>query len=296
MWEKVILYGCLTGLSRECTIRPTRWSPARNGSAGGSFVPTRKFVVEEVYPRILYAFSDVICFVTEAANVAEDTLGRLIKWADKSLSKTLNQPALPHAIIIVNGTKSNPEEWLDEDVATEQMLRNKGQMNLSDPELRKIAEGWGRITPGGPPLRTLYDVLSKYFGNIRVVYVPAKHAASHDTMYKQFQGLRRRIELESKAVQEYREQSWTLWDAEQLAVYFADAFEHFTNDLEKPFDFLKSSRKNNPIPKGFSQHISNLMRLMSDKARDQSETDRRIAALVASYISVESVNSGTQRK
>jgi hypothetical protein len=253
-------------------------------------------VVEELYPRLLYAFSDVICFVTEAANVAEDTLGRLIKWADKTLSRTLNQPALPHAIIVVNGAKSNPEEWLDEDVATDRMLQNKGQMNLSDPELRKIAESWQNVRGEGPPLRTLHDVLSKYFGDIRVVYIPAKHAAPHDTIYRQFQKLRARVEAQSRAVQIYREHSWTLWDAEQLSIYFVDAFEHFTNDLDRPFDFFKSSRKNNPIPKGFEQHICNLMRLMSVKTRDQPEIDRRIAALLASYISIECVNSGTQRK
>lgn len=56
---------------------------------------TRKFCVEDMYPRIIYAFSDVVCFVTERANTAEVTIERLIKWADKVLTKTVNQPSLP---------------------------------------------------------------------------------------------------------------------------------------------------------------------------------------------------------
>lgn len=46
-------------------------------------------------PQILYAFSDVICFVTQQANIAEDIVERLIKWADKVHLKSLNQVALP---------------------------------------------------------------------------------------------------------------------------------------------------------------------------------------------------------
>jgi hypothetical protein len=250
--------------------------------------------VDELYPRIVYILSDVICFVTEATNTAEVTLGRLIKWADKTRSGTLNQPALPHAIIIVNGTKSNPEEWLDENVATRQMLQSRGQIGLSDRELVEIAKRWEGVIGTSP--MTLYDILSRYFGNIRVVYIPPKDGASHDIIYRQLQKLRARVETESRAVRSSRGRSGSLWDAEQLSAYIVDTFEHYTNDLNRPFDFFKSFRENNPIPKGFTQHMTDLMRLMSASTRDQSEVDRRVAALVSSYILFEFVKFGTRRK
>src|SRR5436305_11041691 len=77
--------------------------------------PTRSYCVGEVYPSMLYSFSEVICYVTSQPNTGEVTLSQLIKRADKSLTKTTNQPALPRAIIIINGLRTHPEEWLNKD-------------------------------------------------------------------------------------------------------------------------------------------------------------------------------------
>ncbi|KAF8538684.1 acyl transferase/acyl hydrolase/lysophospholipase [Trichophaea hybrida] len=59
-------------------------------------------VVNNLYPTILFPFSDVICFVTKSIKKIEHHVGNLISWAEKAFDRSLNQPMLPYVIIVVN--------------------------------------------------------------------------------------------------------------------------------------------------------------------------------------------------
>jgi hypothetical protein len=255
--------------------------------------PTRKFCVEDLYPRIIYAFSDVICFVTERANTAEVTIERLIKWADKVLTKTVNQPSLPRAIIVVNGMKNNPTDWLDEDFATNAMLRETRNMLLVDPEIRKISQSWQDKLPNGRRLDSLFDLLQLYFEDICVVYIPLKHGNPPDIIYEQYQKLRRRIEIESEKIQTKKDRSWNRLNTTELARFFNGAFDHFSHNFNEPFDFFKFSRKNNPLPVAFDQHVTNLMRKMKQDNKNVGDLDTRIGSILASCISLGTLEAET---
>jgi hypothetical protein len=255
--------------------------------------PTREFCVNDLYPRILYAFSDVICFVTESANSTEVTVKRLIEWADKVLTKTINQPSLPRAIIIANGMKNNPLEWLDEATATQAMLRDTKNMRLVDPGISKIVQSWHEKLPSGRRLRSLYDLLQLYFEDICVVYIPSKDSTAPNILHQQYQKLRNRIERECASIQAKKEQAWNRQNTAEVARYFKGAFDHFSRNFDEPFDFFRFSRENNPLPEAFDQHASNLMRKMQQDDRNSDHLDARIATILASYISLGTLENET---
>ncbi|KAH8672607.1 hypothetical protein BGZ60DRAFT_563027 [Tricladium varicosporioides] len=253
--------------------------------------PTRKFCVEDLYPRMLYSFSDVVCFVTQQANTAEVTLEKLIKWADKVSTKTLNQLALPCAIIVVNGIRNNPEDWLDEKVATELMLRNVKNMQIVDPEMRRIADAW---SSPNRKLGSLEDIVKLYFDGIRVVYIPSKDNCAPDILYRQLQKLRNRILEETSRIQDKKNKSWSRLSAVELQIYFNSAFHHFSHFASQPFDFYTVSKSIRPPPEAFDQHISHLMGRMENydlKNNRIGSLDDRIALIVASCISLAMLES-----
>jgi hypothetical protein len=44
----------------------------------------------------------------------------------------------------------------------------------------------------------------------------------------------------------------------ELNIYFQSAFDHFSKTLDDPFNFIKVSMLNNPIPANFGGHILQL--------------------------------------
>ncbi|KAF4625168.1 hypothetical protein G7Y89_g12998 [Cudoniella acicularis] len=166
---------------------------------------TRKFCVEDLYPRILYTFRDVLCFVSEQSNTIETTLEKLIKWAHKVVESSVNQSTLPRVIIIKNGLEDDARGWLDEESATKKMLEHTQQLRTLDKDMLEIVEYWKNA---GKKPTSLADLPNFYFSNVRAVYIPSKGNTPDDVLYKQYQQLRRRVELESEAVAERKRLEW----------------------------------------------------------------------------------------
>jgi len=252
---------------------------------------TRKFCVEHVYPRILYAFSDVICFVTQQANIAEDIVERLIKWADKVHLKSLNQVALPHALIVVN---QKPISCSDERLASSEMLGKMQDWKLIDSELGKIAAKWNDLLPEGSQVKSMRDLLLRYFGSINVVHIPHIDAGP-DQVHRQFQQLRTRIENEKAAVQGKRWRAFSQINAVQLETYLNAAFNHFSKDINEPFDFFKYSLDNNSLPEGLTGHATRLMSRIREKEWNAKWLDKRSAEIFSSYITLRIVSKEIRR-
>jgi hypothetical protein len=57
---------------------------------------SRKYCVEHIYPQILYAFGEVLCYVIQQNHrVAESLVSQMIMWADKARNASLNHITLP---------------------------------------------------------------------------------------------------------------------------------------------------------------------------------------------------------
>ena len=75
---------------------------------------TRDFAVANLYPRLLFSFSDTVVFVLRNPRVVESVFTLLLEWASAALESASNQPVLPAAIIALNATEINvdPLQWV----------------------------------------------------------------------------------------------------------------------------------------------------------------------------------------
>jgi hypothetical protein len=166
-------------------------------------------------------------------------------------------------------------------------------MRLIDPEIRLIKQSWRNKLPNGRRLESLYDLLQLYFEDICVVYIPLKLGHAPDIIYEQYQKLRRRIETECEKIQTKKDQSWNRLNTTELSRFFNGAFDHFSHNFNEPFDFFKFSRQNNPLPVAFDQHASNLMRKMQQDNRNIINLDTRVGTILASCISLGTLEAET---
>ncbi|KAK6510149.1 hypothetical protein TWF481_004862 [Arthrobotrys musiformis] len=81
---------------------------------------SRSFVVKELYPRVLFTFSDVVVFVLRNHKKFEDTIEKLVRWADATFETSSNRPVFPTAIVAMNGLPHENRPLEDWDVGSSQ--------------------------------------------------------------------------------------------------------------------------------------------------------------------------------
>lgn len=92
-----------------------------------------------------------------------------------------------------------------------------------------------------------------------------------------------------------------LLDVEDQQAYLQEAFNHYASTLDSPFDFVKASFRNSPIPPDFGGNILKLALNVMDilQARRDNVIDPRrifseIAYMVASCIMLENARHKTK--
>ncbi|KAI1170029.1 hypothetical protein F4777DRAFT_592252 [Nemania sp. FL0916] len=252
----------------------------------------REYAVSQLYPRILYTFSDVVVFVLRNPRSFESTvLHRLIKWGAASIDKSINQPVLPHAIIVLNATDTNidEKEW-DISKATQMLMTDISDAIQREPILQHYAQIWSQR---GRHLRTTKELLECYYASISVVRVPYK--GSYMLMNEQAGKLSELIKDRCAAAHAKKKHARMLANTEKLQFYLQAAFDHFTRDLNTPFDFVKEMLRHSPISRNFEGNILGLAVLIKDNAlhpaiRDDAEQIfRAIGPMIASCVMLDAV-------
>jgi hypothetical protein len=246
----------------------------------------------------------------------ETVFAQLIKWADMVIQKSVNQPMLPFAIIVINGLKKevcDPREYLSECVAhtinqstnhgvdwwsdeltKEQLERLKNCVN-SDPELRKFAELWRSM---GTDVQTLEDLVRCYYSGIKIVCIPDME--SHDATYviERYQKLRQEIHDAAKTTKEARKKAHLLMNSDELGVYFGYAFDHFSTHALGPFNFLAAAFHRQPVNATFKTHIIKAAScLLETRSFDTAaELFKTLSPLIASSILLEVCRKGYPQK
>ncbi|KAL5397840.1 hypothetical protein PMIN03_006175 [Paraphaeosphaeria minitans] len=259
----------------HCMPRDIKW-------ANSPETLKRQYAVTELYPRLLYTFSDVIVFVLRNPKVFESTVvSLLIDWASTSLEKSLNQPTLPHAIIALNATdtKVNQGEW-DPEYATELLMSSVSGAINRYPNFRALKDHWSER---GKQIHTMKDLLECYYSSITVVRIPGegRYMMIDDQVEKLHDEITRRCSESFNA----KRRSRMLSNSETLNTYLQCAFDHFSQDLHQPFDFMDISFKINPIPSHFGGNILRLAVAMQSRHRDNPRTMfKELSYMVASCI------------
>ncbi|KAI0024490.1 FabD/lysophospholipase-like protein [Xylariomycetidae sp. FL0641] len=252
----------------------------------------REFAVAQLYPRILYTFSDVVIFVLRNPRAFESTvLHQLIRWGAASIDKSINQPVLPHAVIVLNATDVNVDEkeW-DVDQATEMLLSDIHGAIFREPVLKEYVETWrkrGRI------LSSTQELLECYYASISVVRVPYK--GSYMLMNEQAGKLTDLVKNRCAASHAKKRQMRMLATSEKLEFYLQAAYDHFTKDLNSPFDFVQETLRHSPISRNFEGNILSLALSIRDYSihshlrADAEQIFRAIGPVIASCVMLDAV-------
>ncbi|KAK5102797.1 hypothetical protein LTS08_003597 [Lithohypha guttulata] len=248
---------------------------------------TRKYFVENLYPRLLYTFSDVIVFVVKNARTIEDVVEQLISWADAVIQSSSNQPVLPHAIIVLNASDNKDERLWDVDVSTTALLNNVRVAVNQNPILKKYAAKWGyRID-------SAQSLLLSYYSSIRVVRIPEKSQPT--LIHRQIQRLYSEINVASSSSHSAKHRVRMKLNCEELQPYLQRAFDHFCSDLDDAFDFVKASYANSSIPSDFSGNILKIAVSIMQKWQNKLTGPllfKELSFLVAGCVMLDAIRQG----
>lgn len=102
----------------------------------------RKAAVNSLYPRFLYIFSDIICLVAKNPKTFGAIVTTLMQWSETGAGKSLNQYALPAAVIIINQPTTEFPSWTttDTEVATNEFFISIESELQSNNALKAIAK------------------------------------------------------------------------------------------------------------------------------------------------------------
>jgi hypothetical protein len=181
-------------------------------------------------------------------------LTKLVQWASVSMEKSLNQPALPHAIIALNATDMaiDSNQW-ETQHSTDKLLSDVRDAVRKIPMLQERAAQWqdkGRI------INNTKDLLYCYYSSVTVIRIPVK--GRYMLMDQQVGKLREEIVFRSNQSHYTKARIRMLSNGDDLQMYLQAAFDHFAQDLDTPFNFVEVALRSNPIPLNFSGNILKL--------------------------------------
>ncbi|KAF2721275.1 hypothetical protein K431DRAFT_224804 [Polychaeton citri CBS 116435] len=238
--------------------RPIQW-------AQNEETRQREYAVTALYPRLLYTFSDCVVFVLRNPKTFQSAvLTKLLDWGAASLEKSINQPALPHCIVALNGTDPSVDdrEW-DTSYATQRLLSSVSTV-LDEldgvPRYRELADYWRGL---GKHIYTIEDLILRYYSSFKVIRIPAK--PKYMVINEQIGELHNMIKANCEHSFRSKRTARMLTNADELNIYLQSGFDHFTRYLNIPFNFMQISLLRNPIPNDFGGHILQLCTTISKK-------------------------------
>lgn len=227
--------------------RPIEWANTEESRQ-------REYAVTALYPRLLYTFSDCVVFVLRNPKTFQSAvLTKLLDWGVAALEKSINQPALPHCVVALNGTDPavDDREW-DVNFATQSLLSSvRGALDYVEgvPRFRELAEHWRSL---GKHIYTVEDLILRYYSSFRVVRIPSK--PRYMVINEQIGKLHQVIKTNCEESFRTKRRARMLTNADELNVYLQSGFDHFTTHLNVPFNFMQISLLRNPIPNDFGGH------------------------------------------
>ncbi|KAI4192229.1 MAG: hypothetical protein LQ346_004408 [Caloplaca aetnensis] len=258
---------------------------------------SREIVVNQLYPRLLYTFSDVVCYVTNNPRATETELDHLFQWASIGHDRTVNQAVRPGLIIVINkDAPDSDERWLDVDYATNELLRH---LELST-KFEDLKEQW-RLR--GSCISTAKDLILCYYDSFRIICIPSLTPETTHEITIQFSKLYREIRDTSRRLRSKRIRAQMNLDVRSFCNYVEHVYNRLARDMLSSVDFHYLASRNATRPIKFRDHVVALMvKLKEDEENvdppcDVKETEliKRVIPFLASCIASHSVNDNTQR-
>jgi hypothetical protein len=170
-----------------------------------------------------------------------------VRLASTVLEQSINQPTLPHAILVINSGASSVVRGVGS--VSEQVFKWLNTSEGWDAEFFRLKRTWeGR----GKIIRTLQDLVWCYYSTIKVVEIPAKKCPE---LYQQVTHLYDTIADSCNQTYHEKRQTRMLLDSESLATYVGSALDHFAQSPAAPFDFVQASVQNTPASLDIAGHL-----------------------------------------
>jgi hypothetical protein len=239
---------------------------------------------ELYYARFLYAFSDVIVFVTNNDQQLHTDIQRLLEWAASAVHKAINHLPRKTLIVVRNMPARHNVDYYWESFLKQSLFGSMDNIWETSKELAafkrrhdkrsKMREGENRSNE---------SFLKIFFQSVEVCYIPNKGFATAEEVIRQYRALRGRIVQAVEAGQLARSASWTRYDVPSLSHLFGRAFHHFAK-LPGPFDFYVAARKDNPMSVTMADHIANLLRYMQASELGLNEFPPVVSVCLVSFV------------
>lgn len=150
-------------------------------------------------------------------------------------------------------------------------------MVFHNATFKKYAQFWRERNR---QIETVEQLFLSYYSSVKVVRIPT--TGRPNLINDQIRTLYTTIQLACAKARQRKSALRMLLDAEELQPYLQYAFDHFACDLDTPFDFVRASFTNSPIPLDFGGNILklaiNLMEVW------ENEVDGRILFTELSYM------------
>ncbi|KAI6752499.1 hypothetical protein HG530_013868 [Fusarium avenaceum] len=218
---------------------------------------TRKLIVEHLYPRVLYGFSDVVCFVTTNGRASESFLGQLIDWAQESHDRILNQRTKPALIVILNivvDMEGNSSADAKQDLL--RRFQNTGRF-------RRFQALWKEREH---PIRNTSDLLRCYYSDFEVVLIPALSSRSSPadatSVGKSIRQLYETIRASATTVRIAKADSGTESDLTTLNTHMNRSLSVLGQDLRAALDFHDIIMDDSSNPTRLSDHMASTLNQM----------------------------------
>ncbi|KAF2756983.1 hypothetical protein EJ05DRAFT_49848 [Pseudovirgaria hyperparasitica] len=254
---------------------------------------SREFAVTNLYPRLLYTFSDVIIFVLRNPRTVETVFERLITWAMAAIETSSNQPMLPHAVIALNASEHNiaPGLW-DVNANTQNILDDLAPTVNQNETFMKWAQYWRER---GKMIETLEHLVLCYYSSIQIIRIPSD--GRPQLMQTQIEKLYSGTSAACTASRCARMELRMLFDVEELESFLQDAFNHYSTTLNSPFDFVQASFRNSPIPPDFGGNILKLAVTLMEMTCNKLSGPQilhELSYMIASCIMIDSSRHGNK--
>lgn len=226
----------------------------------------------------------------DSARVIESVIDKFLKWAHANSNSFVGRPSKPYAVIVINasGGDTPDDEW-QPDAATHSLLSSQRADIADNATFQKYVTYW-RERGNNQPIFDMKQLLLMYYTDIKVIRLPARNRL--DLLDKQRNRLHDVVTEFCKLSHRIKDTAHMLPDADELQIYLELAFDHFSESLDIPFDFVAASVKNNPAPRNLSERILELAVVMaSPKGQEpprfpptKSAFDERFTEVISSYI------------
>ena len=239
---------------------------------------------ELYYARFLYAFSDVIVFVTNNDQQLHKDLQDLLEWAASAVHKAINHLPRKTLIVVQNMPARHNPDYYFESFHKQSLfgsLTNIWDKSKILSAFKKRHDKQSIVREG--EIDTNEKFLNIFFQSVQVCYVPNKGFATSAKVMEQYRVLRRQIVQAVEAGQPARSNSWTRYDVSSLSHLFGRAFHHFAK-LPGPFDFYTAARKDNPMSVTMDDHIANLLRYMQASDRPLENFHSVVAVCLITFV------------